>query len=187
MTRLGQVLVFVNLVFCVFLAAWSVANFATRTQWKDPEQQVGELVELHKQIEVAWKAYPEATPRWARSREEVLAREAGRPEDRRWDEDELRLLRSAATGKNPSREAVPDAKGQTVPDPKDNNRPKMQKAKARDGTDLLSLEEYTRLDAAELTRSTEKLAELLKLIDEDIELTAKMNGPKGLKQRLEDE
>jgi hypothetical protein len=210
MTRAGKILVFVNLIFCVFLAAWSVANYAGRTQWADPEKKIGELYTANAELTDAWKGYPAGVKRWATARDDVVVREtgksadpakskqfAGRTQDRLWFENELRLLRSTATKDSPSRQVARDAGGQIRLDPANFNRPAMDVAKERKGDNLQSLRYYTEEDVKILAKT---YAELLKLvgdntqvppvvglIDQDIALTERMNGPKGLKQRLEDE
>jgi hypothetical protein len=215
MTRAGQILVFVNLAFCTLLAVWAVVNYGTRTQWgqaNDAGKMVGgELKTISDELDTEWKGYFPSAAAWAQARDDVMAREAGlslvqakreqfagRWADRLWYENELRLLRETATAQSPAHVVDRDPNGQLKLDPANYSRPKMNPATERDPKKpLQSLAYYNKKDGEVLEASYKQLLKLVGdstvmpplvgLIDQDTKLTERMNGPKGLKQRLEDE
>jgi hypothetical protein len=217
MTRAGQILVFVNLAFCALLAAWAVVNYVVRPQWgqaNDAGKMVGgELKTISDELDTEIKGYAPAAAAWAQARDDVMAREAGlsavqakreqfagRWADRLWYENELRLLRSTATDASPAHVVDRDPTGQLKLDPANYNRPKVSPATERDQKKpLRSLAYYDKQDGDVLAKTYDELLKLIGnpdsknpdlkegLIQKDTKLTDRMNGPKGLKQRLEDE
>jgi hypothetical protein len=202
MTSLGKFLVFINLIFCVFLAAFSLAIYTNRVEWADADKKTGEVYVLKKEADTISAGYPAAASRWQKMREGVLVREtgksadgaksnqfAGRSADRLWYEQQLRQLRFEATDVKAAKAIVfDDATGQVKLNPADYNRPQMAPATERDPKNpLASLAYYNKKDRETLDELEKKMVEMLTHIKTDIDATERMNGPKGLKQRLEDE
>jgi hypothetical protein len=204
MTSLGKLLVFVNLAFCVFLAAFSLAIYTNRVEWASADMKTGEVIRLKQEVATVNAGYPAAAAKWLKTREEVLVREtgktaagekskqfAGRSADRLWYEQQMRELRFLANkqGNRPAYMTVfDDMTGQAKLDANNFSRPLLTAALDRDGkTQLWSLDWYNKEDRKVIEELEQKMLAMLDHIKADIEATERMNGPKGLKQRLEDE
>ncbi len=204
MTFLAKLLVLINLVLCVVMAAWALALYTNRVNWSDPDKKTGLYVEIQKKLKEEGTAYPPAAVRWYNAREQVLVRETGkapfdkslekhfasRPADHVWYALELQHPLYTATAQSPAREVKRDATGQPILDANNFDRPVMERAKGRDGKDLLSLKYYNERELIVLKDLESEYAKQQNAIADDLAYTDLMNGVgknKGLKQRLTEE
>ena len=199
MTKLGKILVLVNVALSFTLMAWALAAFTNRIDWSDKkaqgEEPAGELRKRIDEIDELWKGFRPAEAAWREPRAAIFAMEARRPKDRQWYARELENLRTGDTDKFPIRSVIYNA-GLPALDPR-TGLPQMADAKDRNSQPLKSLSSYDR-ELNDLR--TALLAEVKRLhegILEDTRLTVQLVGEiddttkkilaKGLRQRIIDE
>jgi len=193
MTRFGKVLVFINLAVSLLLAGWAFSVYANRPDWVKGGKASGRLADRQKEIQQLQTALATATAGRQEVRTALLAREDKLLADREWYHNQLQKLRTGPAPKDRTPiQMLSLVKGLPVPDPKNQNRPRMVEAKDRADQPLHGMSAYDQ----ELDTKRKELSGVLKQYDElvkrDSDLTEeltgnKMKGIKGLHQRLEDE
>src|SRR4051794_33026683 len=109
MTRLGKILVFVNLVFSFVFVAWSVGLYTQRVPWQsyttsDGEKVRGRIEILTEEIKDAVDARDKAEARYATANGDVLALEADIPRRRDFQKEQFKIL---MTGMDNAGKSVP--------------------------------------------------------------------------------
>lgn len=202
MTWFGKILVLLNLVLSLVMAAFALALFTTRIDWSNQKgkdgKPDGELLGRQTQTKELWAVIPQAETRWRTARTGMLALEEGKgPEfkdsrtaTRAWYDAELRCLQSGDIGgmkRAAMLTVVLDAVRQTTPDDANFGRPKMAPATDRSGKVLKDLDFYNQEEKNLLVAIEMERKRLEDAIKEDIKLTELLLGPKGLQARLVDE
>jgi hypothetical protein len=177
MMKLGKVLVFVNLVMSGLMAGWAFALFANYADWSESPPKVGQaggLVGQRKErIKELQAALVPPQINWARTRRVLHLQEDQRQGDLAWYRGEMDFLRTGATDADPCRFVVLNAH-QPVPDPKNFNRPQMDKANDRSGQPLQAMDKYEKISKETLEKLNGVLHEFAVKSVEDIELTTKL-------------
>jgi hypothetical protein len=197
MTRLGKILVFVNLVLALGFMAWGIGIAGNRIDWgKTPEKPgraKGKLLEREEQFAEAKRQYEAAVARYNDADRKLRGLEKRRPEDQKYYRDELAKLETGmdAGGKmsgTPVLELVYD-KGVLKLDPQ--QRPLLRPIDwQRPNQPLLDL---TRL-GQEFEKTHEELkkekAGLEVLLAQEKTLTEQLNGDgrgkKGLRKQMDE-
>jgi hypothetical protein len=192
MTLLGKILVCVNLVISLMMAALGIGLYTQRINWTNQppkataDKPQGELAARIEQIKDRWAALQLAEARQQTALAGLRTVEAQRPADQKWYAQQLDHMRQGADEKSPA-PALVYQDGRLVLDDKVPTRPALVNGADRSKQPLRSLQAYAR-DIDE--RQKETLAarqKLTELVEEDTKLTQQMVGAKGLRQRLEDE
>jgi hypothetical protein len=187
MTKLGKLLVFLNVALSLLFATWAGFLLALRVDWSVDKNKGGELAARKEKIDTTLKnALPQAELRWKAEQVRLAALETPRPAERKWYADQFQILRETATIDKPAK-LVSVVEGRAVPDAKNAGRPTLVDAKDPVGRPLQSLRASLRdLEVAE--KDLAGFAERLdKALEEDKTLLAKINGEKGLIARRETE
>jgi hypothetical protein len=202
MTKLGKILVFLNLVISGLMAGWALALYTNYIDWSEappkgvePGGLLGQRKERIKELQAALGP-PQVS--WMEARTNLHRREDQRQGDLLWYQAELQHLRTGATRDNPCRLVViPDDPRQPgrhlpVPDPKNFFRPQMAPAQDRSGQPLQALDKYEKISRDTLEKLMMVLSEAEAKYEEDRKLTNLMvgeedKGIKGLQQRIIDE
>jgi hypothetical protein len=211
MTLLGKILVFVTVGLSFLMLGWAIALYTNRIDWTASQAKEGKpagaLLAKQDRVKAAWNVLAGAAePRWREARngnngndgrprrDGLLAWEQRRLNDRPWYEAELKALRLGPDGnKEAAVRAVKSKDGQPIPDAKNVNRPEMEpalrrKAKPEDPDERLVCNQYYLDKLAEVTQLIEaEQVRYQKLVKEDTDLTEKVIGAKGLRQRIVDE
>jgi len=190
MTLFGKVLVFVNLIFSLMMATWAFGVYSNRIDWSNNpakgDQPPGELVSRLAEVRDLQVGLGRAEANWRQARTDLLTREALRDGDRLWYVAQFEHLRTGATEQTPARTVVL-VNSLPVLDPANANRPTMKAVNDRSDKPLRSLAAYNQEWENARDQVAAALAEYSKLVEEDSELTAKLIGPKGMQQQLDDE
>jgi hypothetical protein len=197
MTRFGKALVFINLALSLVLAGWAFSAYSNRPDWVKAGKPSGRLADRQKEIQQLQTALSTATAGRQEVRTALLTQETKLLADRDWYHRQLQKLHNGPdpTDRTPIQTLVL-VKGLPVPDPKNQNRPRMntdlRMNADRAGQPLQGMSAYDQ----ELDTKRKEVSDVLKKYDELVkrdsalteELTGdKMKGIKGLHQRLEDE
>jgi hypothetical protein len=202
MTRLGKILVGLNLVLSLAMASWAWALWSNRIDWSNTrgaaEQAGGQFKEREDQLAALWENERPAEAHWRAERAAVRTAEAHIDAGPPFYLAEIDHLMDKASAAKPARQVVfadqddprlGVKKGQVAPDPGNKSLPKMEQAKGAAGgqLQLQSLRYYdeqlkNKLDERQalLTKHQEQIAEATRLTDQ-------LTGPRGLFQRLADE
>jgi hypothetical protein len=181
MTLLGKILVFVNLVLSLGMAAIALGIYTNHIDWpailetKDP-QEVARTAEVTR----AQQAVELAARRLDAARATLAELEQRRPANQKWYDEHLALLES---GKGPLSNLVYDKNGKLQVDPK-TELPVLAQAPG-----LRSRKDF--LEGPGGIAETEKLIQdQMKKINDDVkieeELTKEINGDKGKEKGLRD-
>jgi hypothetical protein len=190
MTVLGKLLVLANLLFSAVMLGWAIQLYLNRIDWSDnpatADQPAGQLVEKIERIKQLHAALQSAEVRFKVPRTLLLAQEQKWTKEHEWSVDQLALLRNNKGGKLDVPVNAPVLKdGRPVEGP--DGHPVMQPAKDRTGKDLYTEQYYTeRLKLTHEDIAAEQ-KRLQNAVTEAGELSKQLIGPKGLRQRLEDE
>jgi hypothetical protein len=211
MMRLGKVLVFVNLAFSLIMASWAGALYANRLDWSDtapkPDQPPGELYKRDQRFQELSKGFEDREGKFTLARSKLRSLEEGltpakeepdkslalrldgRSAERLWYARELQQLHLLATPpNNPARAAVfTGSVPRTPPGPNGWGRPVMAPFQTKDGKPVFSLAHYDGQESKLLPELAGLYAQLREKIDEDAAEAQKLEGPKGLQNRLTDE
>src|SRR5262245_26708801 len=104
MTRLGKLLVFLNVALSVLFAAWAGFMLALRVDWSADKNKGGELSARKEKIDATLKnALPQAETRWKAEQARLAALETPRPAERKWYTEQFQILRETATLEKPAK------------------------------------------------------------------------------------
>jgi hypothetical protein len=193
MTLFGKILVCVNLVFSITLAAVAMGMYSQRINWTStpaestPDRAAGELAVRIKAIDRGWKGLQTAEARQQTAATELRRLEQQRWADQQWYAAQLQHMVETASDKDPVKLLVPGPDGKPLPDDKNFGRPTLQPAADRAKLPLRSLKAYTTEKKQTYDQVNDERGKLAKLVEEDSMLTQKLIGGKGLRQRIEDE
>ena len=107
MTQVGKTLVFVNLFFSLFLAAWAFGAYVNRIDWSanpakaptDPQRPYdavppGELWTRIERLKTRWSALPPADGDWRLAQKALVSLEDGVPNNMTSRKDAIKLART---------------------------------------------------------------------------------------------
>jgi hypothetical protein len=199
MTLFGKIVVVLNLVLSLLMAAWALGLWTNRIDWSNNKgadlQPPGELTLRKAEAERAWNEAPGGFAAYRDAKAALFAREDGKEDgkdgraaDRNWYAAEIEHLRTGATEANPGR-MVDLALGQGLPtpDPRNYDRPTMKIAKDKFGKPIQSIAAYAKRETELFKELADVQDEYQKSVEEDTRLTERLIGPKGLQQRILDE
>jgi hypothetical protein len=94
MTRLGKILVFVNLVLTLMLAAFALGVFTNRIDWvgTPPNQSEGEIKKREAEIATLKEVYTRSVTRWQRESADLPAQIASRQKNQGWYAQQLKAV-----------------------------------------------------------------------------------------------
>src|SRR6266478_4333470 len=103
MTQLGKILVFVNLVFSLVLAAFALGIYTNRIDWVGPSasQSEGEINKRVADIKTLTEVYNRSTARWLREYANLPAQEKQRKDNETWYAQQLAALVEGKGGNQP--------------------------------------------------------------------------------------
>jgi hypothetical protein len=208
MTRLGKLLVLLNLALAIVLATWSFNIYTNGVDWTDRKDtkttppRMGQFAIRKEKLDELWKGVSPAQSDWLRERAQLKKEEDRLAAERVWYDGAIRYVLFGPTkGKNIHEVALADQddprtgvkKGQVLLD-KDGYYPQLVPIRDPNNVpmQLQSLAEYNKLDEDILKEIAELIAQHQKQIEEANALTDKIIGDKakgvrGLQQRINDE
>lgn len=196
MTLFGKILVCLNLVFSLALCAFALGVYTQRINWtvepsvaqaqSAPEKAAGELAIRRDRIDKLWLSLVAAEARQQPAAANLRQLEYQRYADQQWYAKLLDHMLKDATEKDPVKLLVL-RDGKLVPDDKNFGRPTLEDGKDRAKLPLRSYEGYDKDYKENYRLLAEERGRLAKLVEEDLTLTQRTIGPKGLLQRIEDE
>lgn len=185
MTWLGKILVFVNLVLSLAMAAWAFGLYTGRVDWsgkkgKTPDDpNTGQLARKQDAWRQAGDTLATAEGRFKANAPFLRRVEQQRPALAQFYARELEHLRSGASLKDPVR--VVDVKDTRVQLQADGS-PRMVPFKTRAGQPLGSVRYYEDELKAAHSALLEAIAQRDRLVQQDTKLTERLIGDKGLRQ-----
>jgi hypothetical protein len=193
MTRLGKILVFLNLALSLAMAFWALGVYTHHVDWwtpaATPDRAQGEVFRRRDRILTQdqssglWRNVQTAETRWKSGTVALLTLQPWVPANAKWYQDQLTELHDKA---DPAK-ALNYKDGLLVLDDKNRERPTLVEAKDKGGQALKALAAYQKEydDKQKLLKET--MDELNKWIKEDTDLTEKMVGDHGLRALLDQE
>jgi hypothetical protein len=194
MDLIGKILVVVVFGMSLMMAAVGGAALYYHIDWSDnpaaPDGSApaGELVARIAKVKQLQALVGPADLAWREARTSLLAQEERRQGDQDWYYAELERLKIGDAAKQPLTVVVYE-KGETVPDPNNFGRPKMEPALDAFKMPLLSLVAYNAQIAATTEETKSVLTKIAAGASEDDKLTSLLIGgaSRGLIQRVKDE
>ncbi len=197
MTLLGKILVCVNFVMSLFMAAWALGLYTQRVDWSNTQAKSGKpegvLATRQRQVKEAWEKLLPAEARHRSAEASLRTLEQRRPGDRTFYADELKHLARGADERSPARTISWKAGRMEMEKqgPDRAERPKMVVYRDKAGRQLRSLDSYRKEFDATLVSILQAMDDYEKAVKRDTELTQEIAGiqgrTKGLRQRLCDE
>ncbi len=192
MTLLGKILVCLHFVLSLVFLAWAAGVYTQHINWtknkSGDSQEPGELARREKRTDEAKAATYAAQERWKATRADVLAREKRRLDDLPWLKEHRQDLLTGIGGNKETPVLGPEIRdGRTVDNPNDGDHPKLIPIKDRFGKDLHCLAYYEEKQAAVLQDIEKQQKDYKTLVERDKELTDQILGPKGFRQRVNDD
>lgn len=179
-TKLGKILVFINLAMSVAFAALALGVYTNRIDWvgggKTPagDDIQGEATKIQKKVQQEQEAAPIARARWETARATYLAVEDLRPKAKDWYANELKIMDSGGPIKE-----LDYAEGKLKVD----NATGLPIFKAP-GRPLQPVDQLKQ-EAKNLEKKiADEQTEIDKLIAQEKQLTIKLNGNEGKKDGL---
>jgi hypothetical protein len=207
MTRLGKILVLLNLGLSVMLAAWAFNQYANGVDWTDsksksaPPVPTGQYAIRAAKLDELWKGVAPNQVDWLRERGRLAQEEVDLAKERVWYDAEIRHVLDGPTRGNPVQEVAVAAKddaaaglqkGDIILGPDGNPKlvPVLDPSNAP--LQLQSLAEYNVENDGILKAIAEQMKKHEAQIEEAKVLTDKIIGDKakgirGLQQRINDE
>ncbi len=186
MTRLGQILIFINVALSIAMAGLALGLYSNRIEWAGakPNESEGEIAKLNVEIKAQQNLFNSAVLRWSKEKSDLEKQEALQARAREFYAKQLDLL---VKGKGP---------GQPVDVLVYNNGqlqigadglPTLQRS--RDAQMLGREPQEQELRTVENSIRTE-IQETEKIMNEEARLTSELNGkqqnPRGLRDLLRD-
>ncbi len=216
MTKLGKIMIFVNLAISVFLMSWAMYLFFVRIDWSDnpvkadhPEE--GQLVGRRQKVLKTWQPVVLAEPQWHAERDNLETFQGIRRDTRRWYELELAKLDKAPNPKQPvgvqeivlSKDKMPEIIVGENPDPTLKLAVRIKMAGAKDPilqppgvpdkllypANVYDLKDNELLVGVEGQKQGlyEAKRKLRGGVEDVVGEQARMLGPKGLPQRIKED
>jgi hypothetical protein len=194
MDLIGKILVVVVFGLSLMMAAIGGAVLYYHVDWSnnpaasDGSAPAGELVQRIVKVKQLQGLVGPAELSWREARSSLLGQEERRQGDQDWYAAELERLKTGDAAKQPLLMVVYE-KGETVPDPNNLGRPKMEPALDVYKQPLLSLVAYNAQTVAATEETKSVLDKVAASAAEDSKLTALLVGgnTRGLIRRLKDE
>ncbi len=185
-TRLGKILVFVNLVIALGMGVWAFGLYSGRIEWTSTKPGKGELAKRQATLKELQTALAGAEDRSRIAHANLHFLEVRRPRDQKFFADHLTFLQSGATAQNPA-VMVAYQNGQILLE--QDGRVRMIPAPYKDkgGQPIQSLAFYEKEQKTLQANLVEAIDQYQKLVSEDVRLTNLIVGGKGLRQQLFDE
>jgi hypothetical protein len=191
-TWLGKILVFVCFALSLVMLAWALGiytqgvNYYTQNPPKNPgDPPQGELYKRRDRLAPQqgsglWQALGTAETRYKFADADARYVEGLRPQNLQWFDAQLKELEA---GNKPVKE-VAYKDGRIVPDKQAYFRPEMVEAKDKAGKPLQPLAFYIKEQGDLSNQIKDTLTDLQKATKEDVELTVKIGGAKGMRYWL---
>jgi hypothetical protein len=194
MDLIGKILVVIVFGLSLMMAAVGGAVLYYHIDWSnnpaapDGSAPAGELVQRIAKVKQLQGLVGPAELAWREAQSSLLGQEARRQGDQDWYAAELERLKTGDAAKQPILMVVYE-KGNTVPDPNNLGRPKMDPAFDVYKQPLLSLVAYNAQIAAATDETKSLLDKIAASAAEDSKLTGLLVGgnERGLIRRLKDE
>jgi len=212
MTKLGKILVLLNLAFSLGLMIWGVSLYVYRADLTDTQPKdgvpAGELFLWKEELKKAMAPLPQAESDWREARNVRREAEAQRRDTHNWYVQQLALLDVDAAVAKPTalQEIEVDVAAHqpvlVLPAAGDKDRSvkfKMQKVTDRKGGDLVAANVYDQREKNRFLGSPDDESDKIPIgflaarqslqnhIKRSLSGTTEMLGPKGLHSRLQDE
>lgn len=207
MTRLGKILVLLNLGLAVMLAAWSFNVYNNGIDWTDRKDtkstppRTGRFAVRDAKLKDLWNGLSPAESDWMRERERLAKEESGLAVERVWYDKEIRYVLAGPAKNRGIREVALAGqdndklgvkKGQVLLDNQGNPQLVPIRDPAGNALQLQSLAEYNKEDESVLKEIANQIELHQKQIADANALTDKIIGDKakgirGLQQRIYDE
>jgi len=177
MTRTGKILVYVTLVLAVGMCVWAFGLYSTRIDWsnKPPNGELAKRITALRQVDGALQA---AETRQRAAFGDLRTLERRRPRDNQYFANELHLLETGINKDHPPRVVriqsgviqVNPADGLVIMDPAPQP--------------FLSLDDLARQQTQTQAALLASISEYQTAVEQDVKLTERIIGDKGLRQQL---
>jgi hypothetical protein len=186
-TTRGKVLVFVNLVLALGMGAWAFGLYSGRIDWSNKpakgSEPPGELAKRQAKLKELDNALTTAEARQRAGAASLRLYEQRRPRLAEFAAQEFAHLQSGITDQKPLI-IVNIQNGEIVVQPNDGLPNMVPPPNTWKGRPFQSLATYEQLQKQHQTDLLASIDEYQKLVEEDVKLTERIVGEKGLRQLL---
>lgn len=186
MTKLGKLLVYLNLLFGVGLAALALGIATNRIEWvgAKPSESKGEIEKVDADIKAQQDLFERSTQRWQFERRTLASLEQKRRADQQWYAQQLKAMEDGK-GPNLPVDVLVFENGQLKLDK--NGLPVLEPARDRRWLAIKALDQQIEIVDKEIVKEQ---GDIFALIKQEEALTRILNGnmgrPRGLRDLLDE-